>query len=158
MYRDYGYLTDYLGLFLILLLLIVGISLLFYFAQYNLLNAIDPQNRLLIPSYVFLQFIPIFGTYYSFIVVAKIAGSIRLEAESRQTIGKVDLIGKPPFELDSARPTYNIGISWCILSVCFGYGIPFFQSFSSVAGIANFICWLIYWSKMTTYKNLIMAE
>ena len=72
MYRDYGYLTDYLGLFLILLLLIVGISLLFYFAQYNLLNAINPQNRLLIPSYVFLQFIPVFGTFYSFIVVAKI--------------------------------------------------------------------------------------
>lgn len=156
MYRDYGYLADYWSLFLIIFLLIVGVSLLFYFTQYNLLKAINPSNRLIVPSNVFLQFIPFFGTFYSFIVVAKISGSIRLEAESRNLIGEVDLLGKPPVELDSARPTFNIGIAWCILSVF--YAIPFFQSFSSLAGIANFICWLIYWSRLTTYKHSITAE
>ncbi len=142
------------------LFLFIGIFVLYYFTQYNLLKNIQPQNRLMPAGNVFLQLIPIFGSIYAFIVVGKIADSIRLEADSREitSFGENDLLGGndvlalPPLSFEEQRPTYNIGLAKCILGVC-----GFLPVVGNFINLAWFVCFIIYWIKLVKAKNIIQA-
>lgn len=60
---------------LALLLAFIVPAILFVLTQYNTLKAIRPENRLLAPGLVWLEFIPFFGQVWQFTVVSRITGS-----------------------------------------------------------------------------------
>jgi len=88
---------------LFLLLLFIVPAILFVLTQQNTLKAIRPENRLLSPGLVWLQFIPVFGQVWQFIVVGRIAGSAvrqRLSFRDDSILGLTHeaaaVIGKQP--------------------------------------------------------------
>ena len=102
------------------------------------------------PGEVWLQLIPLFGTVWQFIVVTRIADSMRNEFESWQNDTILGLPDAEAVQVLNLRPTYDIGIATCILSCC-GI-IPYIQTF---VGIAWLICFIIYWNRLAEYKRKI---
>ena len=96
----------------------------------EILNTVFEQN-------VWLLFIPLFGTIWHFFIVSNLADSIKAEADTLNII------------TDEQRPGYNVGLAMCILNCLFFF--PF-------AGLAGLICWIVYWVKISGYKNLILLE
>jgi hypothetical protein len=124
------------GIFIFLLLVISVLIAVFYLLNLqNLLKEIDPKNRLVEPGNVWLMFIPLFNIIYPFILYPKIADSVRNEYQARG-IKKAG---------DFSR---GIGIAMPILSLC---GI--IPILGSLAGLANFVLFIIFWVKNAEYKN-----
>lgn len=126
-------------LFILLLCLVPGI--LYLLTLNNTLNAISPENRKMIPGQVWLMLIPLFGIVWQFIVVNRIADSLKAEFIKRNII------------LQENRPGASIGITYCVLNCC--SIIPFL---GILAGLGGLVCWIIYWVKVSNYKNLLLAN
>jgi hypothetical protein len=142
-----------LGLNEIIILFLLGLFLIpaiFYLiTQQNTLKAIKHQNRFMSPGEVWLQLIPLFGIVWSFIVVIRISKSIKKELASSDQFS----FDKSPYDyvdLDSDRPTYQIGMAMCIL--CTASIIPVLGTLCSIAAL---VCWIVYWVKLSQYKNEI---
>jgi hypothetical protein len=134
--KEVEYLIGGLLLFVIIIAIIALIVAIFYLLTLqNLLNRVKPENRTVEPSNVWLMLIPLFSLVYAFILYPKISESVAREYESR---------GLPP-QGDFGK---SLGITMPILSLC-GI-IPFI---GGLAGLANLVIWIIFWSKMSGYKN-----
>jgi hypothetical protein len=126
----------------------------FLVAQQNTLRSIKPHNQKMPPGHVWLQLIPGFNFVWQFIVVNRIADSIRAEIDDRIS---TTFLGDPePVFLNdkTRRPTYNIGLAACILSL--GGFIPFIDSIPDVGSyipMAFLVCWIVYWTQIVQYKN-----
>jgi len=126
---------------IILLFFIVGVflgilPLIFYLITLQkTLSQVSPENRKMPPSNVWLTFIPLFGLAWQFVIVSKIASSLKSEFNSRD------------IKIDSNNPGYGIGIAYSIL-FCASI-IPFLGMVASIAGL---ICWILYWVKISNYK------
>lgn len=116
------------------ILLIPGI--LYLITLQNTLKVISAENRQMPPENVWLMLIPFFNLIWHFIIVNKIADSIRAEAN------------KQNLQLAEDRPGYSIGIAMCILSC-----VNLIPIINMLSGIGSLICWIIYWSKISSYKN-----
>jgi|SRR5438093_4312572 len=128
--------------------------IIFLITQQNTLKAIQPQNRLMEPGKVWLQLIPLFGFIWQFFVVARIAGSLQKELVAQGTFSFeiAHEVEKKIYNIDK-KPTYNIGITYCILFSCsLIVFIPFLSGFIFLAGI---ICWIIYWTQLAEVKKQI---
>lgn len=127
---------------LIILLVIVGIAIglipqIFYLLTLQkTLNEVSPQNQKLPPGQVWLILIPLFGLVWSFIVVNRMADSLKAEFISRGIQQSED------------RPGYSIGLTYCILYCC--SIIPFLGGLAALGGL---VCWIIYWVKIAGYKT-----
>ncbi len=141
------YLFVFLGIFA---LIGITVNILFLLNQQNTLKAIQPESRLIRPGEVWLQLIPFFGLVWQFIVVTRISDSIKREFESWQNDSILGLPDAEAAQLLSVRPTYDIGIAYCILICC--SIVPILGSFAAIAGI---VCWIIYWVKLAEYKGMI---
>ena len=148
---------------LLLLLAFLIPAILFLLTQQNTLKAVQPQNRLMKPGLVWLQFIPLFGQVWQFFVVSRIVGSIRKEIESGQEdtllgIADADVAGDL-----GRRPTLAIGITYCTLNA-----ISIFLNLTLTAGknssmtgwvalmaLSGVICWIIYWVMLAGEKRKI---
>ncbi|WP_319501416.1 hypothetical protein [uncultured Draconibacterium sp.] len=124
---------------LIILLMIPALSvipLIFYLLTLqNTFNAISSENRKMQSGEVWLTLIPLFGLVWQFIIVNRLADSLKAEFNTKNII------------VDEERPGVGIGLAYCILFCC--SIIPFVNFLTGVAGI---ICWIIYWSKINNYK------
>lgn len=98
-------------------------------------------NRKMPSVNVWLLLIPVFGIVWHFIVVKKLADSIKAEADSMG------------IQLAELNPAYNIGLAMCILSC--SYLIPGLNLFTGIAGM---VCWIIYWVKISDYKKILLTE
>ncbi|HKC37756.1 MAG TPA: hypothetical protein VKB95_16885, partial [Chitinophagaceae bacterium] len=129
-----------LGVVVIVFFLGYLVTLIFFLiAQQNTLKAIKPHNRKMQPGEVWLQLIPLFNLIWQFIVVGKIADSIRNEINDRNLNSFLG-IADPVFANDlTRRPTYDMGLTFCILSLC--GCIPLLGGIASIAGL---VCWIIY--------------
>lgn len=124
------------GVFMFFILAIMLVIAIFYLLNLqNLLKEIDQKNRLVEPGNVWLMFIPLFNIVYPFILYPKIADSVRNEYQARG-IKKAG---------DFSR---GIGVAMPILSLC---GI--IPVIGSLAGLANFVLFIIFWVKTAEYKN-----
>ena len=128
------------GLIILLLIILVSItvSVFYLLTLQNLLKEISVSNREIEPSNVWLMFIPLFNMIYPFILYPKICDSVKKEMESRNMA-------------ESGDYGRSIGITMPILSLC-GI-IPFL---GSLAGIANLVLFIIFWSKMAGYKTRLI--
>jgi hypothetical protein len=125
-------------LMLIIFLIIFLIpAILYLITLQNTLKAISRENRTMEPGNVWLMLIPLFSIVWQFIVVNKIASSIRAELNAR---------GVP---VDQG-PGLSIGLAMCVL--CCVSIIPVIGVFF---GLAAFICWIIYWIKIAGFKKQI---
>ena len=122
-------------LFLFLLLFLVP-AILFLVTLQNTLKLISAENRRMPPEQVWLVLIPFFGFVWQFIIVNRLADSLKYEFIKKDIATEED------------RPGAAIGIAYCVLSCC--CVIPVVSFFT---GIASLICWVIYWSKISGYKN-----
>ena len=140
--------TEILLIFFIAVVIFIIPMIFFLLTQQNTLKAIKPENRRMRPGEVWMQLIPLFNIVWQFIVVARISDSIRNEINDRNNnsfLGEVN----PAFVNDrDPRPTYNIGLAFCILGLC-GM-IPLLGGFASLGAL---VCWIIYWTQVAAYKN-----
>ncbi len=87
--------------FVFLLLFIIPV-IFFLRSLQNILKIISPENRRMSPSTVWLILIPVFGVLWQFMVVSKIADSIKAEYTRFNIL------------VNESRPTYTIGLVYCI--------------------------------------------
>ena len=141
-----------IGLVIILGFLITYI--LFLVAQQNTLRSIKSHNQKMSPGQVWLQLIPVFNFVWQFIVVNRIADSIRAEIDDRISTSFLG-VPEPVFVNDKIRrPTYNIGLAACILSL--GGFLPFIEPLEGIGSyisMAFLVCWIVYWTQIVQYKN-----
>jgi len=134
--------TFFIGIFLCFILCLI--------TQQNILKSIQRENRLMSPGEVWLQLIPLFGYIWQFIVVNRIADSIRREYESWQNDSILGLSDASAMYLVKRRPTADIGIAASVL-LCCGI-IPVLGYLAILAGV---ICRIIYWIRLIKYKGII---
>jgi hypothetical protein len=87
------------------------------------------------PGQVWLSLIPFFGLVWQFIIVNRMADSLRDEYISKN------------IPLAEERPGSGIGTAYSIL-FCIGI-IPILGVLTMIAGI---ICWIIYWVRISDYR------
>ncbi len=109
------------------------------------LKAISPENRKMPPSQVWILFIPLFGIIWHFIMISKIADSIKAESLIRD------------IELKESRPGYRVGLAMCILN-CIGLLSELLGAIAGLSIVAFIICWIIYWATIASYKKQILKS
>jgi hypothetical protein len=133
---------------------IVIIPMIFFLiTQQNTLKNIRIQNRTMSPGEVWLQLIPFFGLVWQFIVVGRISDSIRREMASENTLSFEQTNRNYSNSYGTIRPTYDIGITYCVLFCC--SIIPIIGGLAYLAGL---ICWIIYWVRLSEYKNKLEVK
>lgn len=121
----------------LLLFVLSFIPLIFYLLTLqNTLNEVTDENRKMQPGQVWLALIPLFGIVWQFIIVNNLADSLKAEFALRN------------INVGEDRPGISIGLTYCILICC--SIIPILGIF---AGIAGFICWIIYWVKISGFNT-----
>lgn len=125
----------------VLLLIFIIPYILFLLTLQNTLKIISPESRKISPGQVWLMLIPLVGFFWQFLVVARIADSIKNECIR---------LNIPAY---ANRPTFNIGLTYCISSVLFL--IPVLKLIASFAVIITLI---MYWVKVSEYKKLLIAN
>jgi len=125
---------------IILIVLVFGVTsilpVIFYLLTLqNTLHEVQHENRKMQPGQVWLTLIPLFGIVWQFIVVNSIADSLKKEFQLRN------------INVEEERPGIGVGLAFCILACC--SIIPVLGVLTSVAA---FICWIIYWVKISNYK------
>ena len=148
------------GLQLILLAGFLIPAIFFVISQQNTLKMVKRANRQMQPGLVWLQLIPFLGQIWQFVVIVKIAGSIRngLAAEYEGTIFGADAAVA---EKNAARwPTLGIGLAYCIPEALITLNNLFAAEGSGgnlelvgFLGLGMFVCWIIYWVQLAGYKN-----
>ena len=121
---------------LVVMLLFVAPMIFFLLTLQNTLNAISAENRKMESSLVWLTLIPLFGLIWQFIIVNRVADSLKLEFVKRNILVQED------------RPGINLGLAYCILFCC--CIIPLLNIIAVFAGL---ICWILYWVKINEYKS-----
>jgi hypothetical protein len=144
---------------LILLAAFLIPAIFFLLSQQNTLKAVSPAHRRMIPGLVWLQVVPILGQIWSFVVVTRIASSIRkgLASEFEHTIFGADAASAQKGA--SQWPTLGLGIAWCIPEIfIIAYNLfgPVNSQPSELIGLlalGTMVCWIIYWVQLVQYKN-----
>lgn len=128
------------GAFVIIILIALAIGLIpliFYLITLqNTLKEVSPENQKMPPSNVWLILIPLFGLVWAFIVVNRIADSLKAEFAKRNV------------QVDEDRPGYAIGLTYCILACC-----SIIPVLGGLAAIGALVCFIIYWVKIANYKT-----
>lgn len=136
--------------FLFILLFIIP-AIFFFITQQNTLKSIQLITRAMKPGEVWLQLILVFGLIWQFIVVNRIADSIRRELNT--PVFSFDQNSDLPLDVSSPRPTHSIGVTYCVLICC--SVIPIIGVLFAFAG---FICWIIYWVQLVSYKTKVQQK
>jgi len=120
----------------------VAVQVLYLLTLQRALERCAPRNRTLSPGQVWLSLIPLFNIFWQFILVTRIASSLRREFDSRQTAqpGQPDDYG------------YGLGLAMCILSVT-----SFIPLIGIVCALASLVCWIAYWAKIAGYSRTLEA-
>ena len=128
------------SIMLICLLLLVGliIKILYLITLQRTMEKVKPENREMTPGQVWLEIIPFFGLVWQFFNVTYISNSLKKELISRN------------LTLPEARPAYGIGLATCILFCC-----SIIPLLGGIAVLGGLICWIIYWVKIVSYKNML---
>ena len=125
---------------LLVLLVVFGIVLIpgiFYLLTLQrALERCSPEARTTSPGKVWLMLIPLFNLVWGFILVSEIAKSLRNEFARRNIIDV------------EAEPGKTIGLAMCVLSLS-----GFIPVLGIVGSLAGFVCWILYWVKISGYSQ-----
>lgn len=130
-----------------IMLILIGTIAVFLFVQVlyiltlrNTFRVISEQNRTMSPNNTWLLLIPIFNLVWSFIVVNNLSESILKESKLKS------------FPLAESKPANGIGIAMSVLRCT-----TFVPVLGLLSGPAAFICWIIYWVQINSYKKVIQT-
>ena len=134
---------------MIIFLPAVLIPFIFYLvALQKVLAVIAPESRMMAPAKVWLLLIPLFNIVWQFIVIKRIADSIKNECTQLN------------IPIEEERPTYALGLTTTLLYLT--SLILNRKQYQPIIGsnmiITSFVCWIIYWLKIVGYKNFIIAN
>ena len=128
------------------------------------------------PGMVWLQLIPLFNYLWAFIVVRRIADSLSKQYtvfQSDSIFGTADEDAKKAI---GKRPTYGIGLAYCLLLLSVPLVVIFFNLFAEfrpvsaenpvtsgadvalgfsivILVLAAIVCWIIYWVQLVACKK-----
>lgn len=125
----------------------------FLLAQHNILNAIQQENRLMQPFEVWFQLIPVFGLIWQFVVVSRIADSIRNEYRSQKEISFLGIGDGELQENINERVTYSTGFWYCVMVCCSLIPILGF-----LIAIGALVLWITYWRQLIRHKEQILQS
>jgi len=122
---------------------IIGLTVMIFYllTLSKTLNEVDSANRKIEPGQVWLVLIPLFGLVWQFIMVNRIADSLKAEFAARG------------IQSTEERPGAQLGVTYCTLMVC-GI-IPIIGGLASLGGI---VCWIIYWVKINGFKDKLIQS
>jgi len=109
------------------------------------------------PGWVWLQLIPLFGQIWQFVVVIRIAGSVRNQWQAADEDSILGISAEAADNSGNKKPTMGIGIAFCTLNVL----MVFFNLFtkdgaptlSGSLALASMICWIVYWVQLASWKR-----
>ena len=150
-------LINFFGPELFLTLFFIGVIvpvLLYINTIHKTLDEIRDEYRLIPSRSPMLLLVPILGSLMLFLVVIKLSQSLDLEFEERgiaadgkgfgQTVG---LIMSASFLLVVLAVAMGLlGISLVLFPLI------------RIVGIVGLICWIIHWSKVATYRKMLLAN
>jgi len=126
------------------IMLFIGVLLLtlilFLEKLQGVLKKCAPASRMMKPGMVFLWLVPVFGLVWQFVVVVKIAKSLRNELER---------LGIPCTEPTLGQ---SVGVAMCICNCFFAIPIPLVRDFAAIPGV---ILWITYWNRIAGYSRLL---
>lgn len=126
------------GFIFLYFVFVIGIVLIHVFynkTMIDVMSYVRPSNRQTSASNILLNYIPLFGIVYSFIVYPKICDSIKKEHED---LGISD------------RSDYGKGLALALCILIVAMVIPFLNFLAFLPAI---IVWILFWVKMDGYKN-----
>ena len=126
-----------IGVFIVVAVALIP-QILYLLTLQRTLNEVSTENRKMPPSTVWLLLIPLFNIVWNFIVVDKLADSLKAEF-SKRNVNNIE-----------ERPGYTIGLVYSILICC--CFIPILNIF---AGLGAIVCWILYWVKIANFKTLL---
>ncbi len=130
------------GLFQLLFLLVFLVPYIFFLLTlYRTTEQISVENRRLPPAQVWLLLIPLFNLIWMFVVINKLANSIRQECD------RLNISYSQP------TPTKDIGNIFALLAIA--SLMPIIGFFF---GLGAFICWIIYWTQVARYRRLFIEN
>ena len=138
-----GLIELFLFFLLVFLCVWIVIGIFYCLALQKALSRCSTQNRTLSPGLVWLLLIPIFNVVWHFVIVLNMAKSLHAEFVSRNIV-------------EAQSPGLGIGLAISILQavvVVLGW-VPFL---GELAGVALFICWVVYWVKIAGYSDKIAS-
>lgn len=158
-----------LGQLIMLLAFLIPVFL-FLRAQQKALTIVRPEHRRMHPGLVWLQLIPVFNYVWMFFVVRRIADSLAREYAGRESDSIFAVADEEAVKAYGKRPTYGIGMAYCILIICIPLALIFFNLVADPArkdslayawlglsmvvfGLAGIVCWIVYWVQLAGYKN-----
>lgn len=133
---------------LIFLTIIITLAVFYLRSVQKLLNAISAEFRYMPASQVGLMLIPLFNIVFHFVMVFRIADSVR------------DQILKLGVPTGSSKPGLIMGISTMALYLAgvvlntLGWEL----TIDFLCTIGSLICWIIYWVQIERYRKLITTN
>ena len=147
-------------------------AIFFLLTQSNTLKRVSSENRRLHPGLVWLQLIPIFNFVWIFIVVRRIADSLAKEYAGWESDSILGIADEEELKKIGTRPTYGIGLTYCILCACLPVSLILFNLigstdttpensvFTMTIGLTAFslilaalVCWIVYWVQLAGWKR-----
>jgi hypothetical protein len=116
------------------------IAIFFFLTQSKALKLCHRDNRTMEPGQVWLSLIPVFGYIWQFVVINRIAESLRNEFRDRG-YRRQDDYGT------------SLGIAYLVLQLA-GI-IPFVGPLLSIAGL---VCFIMYWVKLAGYNKELESD
>ncbi len=136
--------TEIIIMVVIAVLIIVAVSvilaILYLLTLQNTLKAVSEENQKMKPGAVWMMLIPGFGLVWQFMVVKAVSESLKAEYNKRS------------LPVDDPNFAYSTGITSGILNCC--SVIPYLGILAAIVGL---VFWIIYWSKMASYKNTLLV-
>lgn len=126
---------------LLFLLLFLVPYVFFLFTLYRTAQQITVQNRKLVPAQVWLLLIPLFNLIWMFVVINKLAASIKQECDRLN------------ITYNQQTPTKDIGNVYALLAIA-----SLMPVIGLFFGLAAFICWIIYWTQVARYRKLFIEN
>jgi hypothetical protein len=128
-------------LLLIILLAAIVVPFVFYLLTLQrAFEAVSEANRELTPGLVWLMFIPIFGLGWYFVVVIKLANSIKKEYETRGM-------------QEACSGGFGVGVASAICSAC-----SVIPTLAGLAGLATLVLFIIHWVQISGFKGKLVGH
>jgi|SRR5690625_3254822 len=138
MLTPFDLLMGFLGAIIGILIVFLIIKILFLLTLQKTFDAISRENRKMDSGQVWLLLIPFFALAWNFIVIDKLADSLKLECEARN------------IPIEEGRPGYTIGLAYSILACSFI--IPYLNF---ISWMGSLVCGIIFWVKINNYKKAL---
>lgn len=150
-------LVNFLGPEIWLILFLMGfiIPALLYINTINkTLDEIRDEYRLIPSRSPLLLLVPVLGNFILFLVVIKLSQSLEFEFKDRGI-----LVGEK-------RPGLIVGlimsIAFMLILLTVTWGLlghsSFLLPFVRIIGIVGLVCWIVHWTKVASYKKILIMN